>query len=413
MIDNKNDSNSALQFDVVIVGAGLVGATMACSIAVNKACQNLRVAVIETFEPVAPNEDFDPKVVALTQASQQLLDEVGVWQDVLAKRACAYTNMEVWDAEGTGRIQFDCHEVQQNHLGYIVESSVITQLLWQRLKQLPQITVLHPVSLVGLQQHNSGSGCELVLSDGRKLNAALLIAADGANSNVRKFLNMETREWSYDHDAIVTTVKTQQPHKFTAWQRFLSTGPLAFLPLQEATQNNDQEYYSSIVWSADKDCAKKLMALSDAEFKVALADAFEYKLGEVVEVAKRYSFPLNQRHAIDYIKTNVALIGDAAHTIHPLAGQGVNLGFLDVQALAVEITRACERDLCIAEPSVLRRYQRNRKSDNLGMMSVMEGFKFLFGRDDLPIRWLRNEGMRKLNSLGLLKSAIVKQAMRL
>lgn len=413
MIDNKNDSTSALQFDVVIVGAGLVGATMACAIAVNQSCQSLRIAVIETLEPIAPSEAFDPRVVALTQASQKLLDEVGVWQGVLAERACAYTNMDVWDAEGTGRIQFDCHEVQQNHLGHIVENSVVTKLLWQRLKQLPQITVLHPAALVDWQRHDYDSGGEIVLSDGRQLTTALLIAADGANSNVRKLLNMATREWSYDHDAIVTTVKTQKPHQFTAWQRFLSTGPLAFLPLQEATQQNDQEYYSSIVWSADKDCAKQLMLLSDAEFKVALADAFEYKLGEVVAVAKRYSFPLKQRHAVDYIKANVALIGDAAHTIHPLAGQGVNLGFLDVQALATEIARACDRDLSPAEPSVLRRYQRNRKSDNLGMMSIMEGFKFLFGRDELPVRWLRNEGMRKLNSLGLLKSAIVKQAMRL
>jgi 2-octaprenylphenol hydroxylase len=403
---------SSLTFDVVIVGAGLVGATMACALAGSDHCKNLSVAIIEAYAPASPAEEYDPRVVALTQASQQLLNSVGVWNDVVMKRACAYTNMDVWDADGTGQIQFDCRDVQQNYLGHIVENSVITQLLWERLQELPQITLLHPAALTELHNNSDGS-CHITLEDGRLITSQLLVAADGANSKIRQLLGIETREWDYGHNAIVTTVKTQNPHQFTAWQRFLSTGPLAFLPLQRDANAHREEFYSSIVWSAESDYANHLMTLTDSEFMACLGEAFEYKLGPVTEVAKRYSFPLRQRHAIDYIQAGVVLIGDAAHTIHPLAGQGVNLGFLDVQALFTEIERACERDLPLTEPSILRRYQRNRKSDNLGMMSVMEGFKALFAGNDLPVRWLRNEGMRRLNNISLLKSAIIKQAMGL
>ena len=196
-------------------------------------------------------------------------------------------------------------------------------------------------------------------------------------------------------------------------QCFLESGPLAFLPLQTEQGDGYSSHYSSIVWSLSPELASEIMALEDDEFMRRLSEAFEFRLGKVTQAAKRYSFPLRQRHAVNYIDDGIALVGDAAHTIHPLAGQGVNLGFLDVAALSEEILRARRRQLPLTEVSILKRYQRNRKGDNLAMMSVMEGFKRLFGAQELPIRWLRNEGMRKLNSLPLLKSAVVKQAMGL
>ena len=224
---------------------------------------------------------------------------------------------------------------------------------------------------------------------------------------------METREWNYGHDAIVTTVRTEQPHQYTAWQRFLPTGPLAFLPLQTGGDDSKSAHYSSIVWSVKSELTSELMALDDAQFAQQLAAAFEQRLGEVEQVAQRFSFPLRQRHAVNYVQPGIALLGDAAHTIHPLAGQGVNLGFLDVCAMRDEILRACRRQLPLNDVSILKRYQRARKSHNLSMMGVMEGFKRLFGANHLPTRWMRNEGMRTLNNLPMLKNAVVKQAMGL
>lgn len=407
-------------YDVVIVGAGLVGSAMACALAADDHGESLRIAVVEAGEEPGyyQGTEFDPRVVALTHASHELLDSIGAWELIQQQRACPYTDMEVWDAEGTGNIHFDCREVQQSCLGHIVENSVITQALLQRLETYPQITLLRPARVKHLLRPEDPGTIQILLEDNdqlptTKLTATILLAADGANSKVRELANMATREWNYGHDAIVTTVRTENPHQFTAWQRFLPSGPLAFLPLQTETEQGLESSYSSIVWSVKSEQAPGLMALSDSDFMRELGSAFEHRLGNVSDVARRFTFPLRQRHAIDYVQANIALIGDAAHTVHPLAGQGVNLGFLDVCAMREEVLRACQRQLPLSDSSILKRYQRARKSHNLGMMGVMEGFKRLFGADDLQVRWLRNEGMRQLNSLPMLKNAVVKQAMGL
>ncbi len=412
---NLDQASAALEFDVIIVGAGLVGSAMACALAADAQGDSLRIAVVEAgSDPTRfEHSDFDPRVVALTHASQTLLKSVGAWSLIEQERACPYTDMHVWDADGTGSIHFDCHDVQQNNLGHIVENSVVTRALLSRLQSYPQITLLRPAKVQTLLREEGSDQQSVLLEDGRKLSASVLLAADGANSKVRELANIATREWNYGHDAIVTTVRTQQPHQYTAWQRFLSSGPLAFLPLQAQLQGQWDAHYCSIVWSLKPELAPELMALSDSEFGHALGQAFEYRLGAVEDVAKRYSFPLRQRHAVNYVKPGVALLGDAAHTIHPLAGQGVNLGFLDVAAMRDEILRARRRQLPLTDASILKRYQRARKSNNLAMMAMMEGFKRLFGADHLPTRWLRNEGMRQLDSVSLLKNAVVKQAMGL
>jgi len=418
---NHSQVPEALTFDVIIVGAGLVGSAMACTLAADKAGENLRIAVVEAGAEVGifSGENFDPRVVALTHASQTLLDSVGAWSLIQDQRACPYTDMDVWDAEGTGSIHFDCHEVQQHSLGHIVENSVVTRALLARLAAYPQITLMRPARVSVLYRDDTNKTQSVILEDGRKLSASILLAADGANSKVRELANMPTREWNYGHDAIVTTVRTERPHKYTAWQRFLSSGPLAFLPLQIQSGGDDSaglelnDRYSSIVWSLESDRVPALMALSDDEFMQALSTAFEFRLGEMESVAQRFSFPLRQRHAIDYVQDGIALLGDAAHTIHPLAGQGVNLGFLDVCAMRDEILRAQNRQLPLSDLSILKRYQRRRKSHNLSMMAMMEGFKRLFAADNLPTRWLRNEGLRRLDTVPALKNVVVKQAMGL
>ncbi len=401
-------NNAIAHYDLVIVGAGLVGASLACAIAQQKDAASLRIALVEAGSESQEfsGEHFDPRVVALTQASQELLHKIGVWDEIVRVRACAYSDMHVWDGEGTASIHFNCAEVRANHLGHIVENSVILHALRKKITQYSQITLIQPARVVAL---NNGSGVEMTLDNGDLMSTNLLIAADGAQSKVRELADFETREWDYGHKAIVTTVQTELPHQATAWQRFMRTGPLAFLPLPSV----NQKHFCSIVWSAELELADELMRLSDAEFCMRLGSAFEHKLGNVLHSAERFAIPLRQRHAKTYIQPHIVLVGDAAHNIHPLAGQGVNLGLLDVAALAQEIERALVRKIPLNDFSILRRYQRQRLAGNLMMMSAMEAFKRLFGSNSLMLTWLRNSGMRQLNSITELKKIIVKAAMGL
>jgi 2-polyprenylphenol 6-hydroxylase len=397
-------------YDVIIVGAGLVGASLACAIAQSDVAQNLRIAVIEAGSDVQhfSGDHFDPRVVALTHASQKLLADIGCWDDIVAQRVCAYREMKVWDGEGTAAIEFDCADVQQSYLGHIVENSVVVNQLRERMAQHKNIFLIQPVAVAQvIPAQAEFPRVRVQLSNGNEITAPLLIAADGAQSKVRELAEFSTREWDYGQQAIITTVRTERPHEFTAWQRFMHTGPLAFLPLQ----HNGDAHSCSIVWSAEDDLAAELIALNDEDFCARLTSAFEARLGRVIACDKRYAIPLRQRHATSYIQPGIALVGDAAHNIHPLAGQGVNLGLLDVIALAQEIERALARAIPLADYSILRRYQRQRLASNLGMMSAMEGFKRLFGNRSLAVNWLRNTGMRQLNSVAAIKKIIINTAL--
>lgn len=408
------------QYDVVVAGAGMVGAAFATLLATSAQGKNLHIAVLEAkpFEMPDLSTHFDPRVVALTTLSRQLLEDVGVWSSIAHRRTCPYQRMEVWESDGTGHIEFDCAEVRQTSLGHIVENALVVEALLQRIDQLPNVELLCPAKVVGLERKvkqgdaDGGASDAVVISlaDGSMITTQLLAAADGANSKVRELCGLSLRQWEYGHDAIVTTVTTEKNHGYTARQRFLPEGPLAFLPLQ--TESGDC-HQCSIVWSQQADVAESLMALDDASFCQSLTLASGACLGEVVAVDRRYQIPLKQRHAVDYVVPGVALLGDAAHTIHPLAGQGVNLGFQDVIALVEEVGHALERGLSPGDMWSLRRYQRRRKPSNLGMMAVMEGFKRLFEDRALPVRLLRNEGMNRVNQLGPIKNMIVRQAMGL
>lgn len=407
---SKKSALSATEFDVVIVGAGLVGASLACAIAQIEAAQHLRIAVIEAGGEMQyfSGENFDPRVVALTHASETLLRKIGCWDAIVRERVCAYREMKVWDGEGTAAIEFDCAEVQQTHLGHIVENSVIVNQLRARMAQLANITLIQPATVTELiSATHENLSVSVKLNTGVTITSSLVIAADGAQSRVRELAGFKTREWDYGQQAIITTVRTEKSHEFTAWQRFMQTGPLAFLPLQ----NNGDAHQCSIVWSADDELAQVLMALDEDAFCARLTQAFEGRLGKVSGCDKRYSIPLRQRHATNYIQPAIALVGDAAHNIHPLAGQGVNLGLLDAIALAGEIERALVRGIPLHDGSVLRRYQRQRLAGNLGMMSAMEVFKQLFGSRSLSVNWLRNTGMRQLNSTAAVKKIIVNAAL--
>jgi 2-octaprenylphenol hydroxylase len=317
--------------------------------------------------------------------------------------------MRVWDGSGTGQVHFSAASVHAEVLGHIVENRVVQDALLDALYDV-DLGILPNARLEQLRR--SGDDWLLTLTDGRQLRAPLLIAADGANSAVRRLAGCATREWDYLHHAIVTSVRCAKPHQQTAWQRFTDDGPLAFLPLA-GRGADDAEHWCSIVWSVTPSEAERLMALDDAAFRYALGKAFEWRLGEVLEADPRHSIPLRQRHAKRYVEPGLALIGDAAHTIHPLAGQGVNLGFLDAAVLAEVLMHALERGESLADIRVLSRYERRRMPHNLAMMAAMEGFERLFQADPLPLRWLRNSGLNLVDGLNEGKALLVRQALGL
>ena len=401
----NNDTTHA--YDVIIVGAGVVGAACACALGGS----TLRVALITGTTPTvkkttstAAVDRFATRVSALNPASQQFLQQLDVWPRIA--RVSPYRHIHVWDAEGTGCIDFDAADVDRSVLGHIVENPLTLAALFERCKEHANIDIIDSAVVTTITDTTAGR--MVTLDNGHCFTAPLIIAADGAASNIRQQLGFDTREWRYGHSAIVATVRTTLPHQETARQRFMSTGPLAFLPLMDDT--NDQQL-CSIVWSVITPRAEQLMALNDNDFCTALTEAFEHRLGAITDIGTRASFVLRQCHARDYILPGVALVGDAAHHIHPLAGQGLNLGLQDVNVLTEELMRAEQRDLLYSDIDVLKRYQRRRKADNLTMMATVEGFKRLFASRALPVRWLRNTGMRWLNQQPLLKQPIIRHAM--
>lgn len=393
-----------MRADLLIVGAGMVGSALALALRHS----GLQILLLDggplTVVPFDAQAPFEPRVSALSAASQRILERLGAWDGIAQRRATPYSDMHVWDGSGTGQIHFSAASVHAQVLGHIVENRVVQDSLLERLHD-SDIGLLANARLEQLRR--SGDEWLLTLADGRQLRAPLVIAADGANSAVRRLAGCETREWDYLHHAIVTSVRCSAGHQATAWQRFTDEGPLAFLPL---TRDGQQDW-CSIVWSTTPEHAEQLMALDEAAFRQALERAFEGRLGQVLQADPRVCVPLRQRHAKRYVGEGLALIGDAAHTIHPLAGQGVNLGFLDAAVLAEVLVNACERGERLADVKVLSRYERRRMPHNLALMAAMEGFERLFQADPLPLRWLRNSGLKLVEQMPEAKALFVRQAM--
>lgn len=407
-MNHQLEGAMAQRYDLIVVGAGMVGATLARALAGS----SLRVALLDAMDLSKPlsaratDSGYDPRVSALSAASENILRHLGAWQRIDAGHRSPYRYMCVWDGTGTGQISFDAGELGENRLGHIVENWRVQQAVLHSLADTE-------VTLFGGQQVTElireADGWTLQLAGGELLQARLVVAADGARSRLRELAGFALREWDYLHHALVTTVRTEQSHAQTAWQAFLDTGPLAFLPLND----RGDQHYCSIVWSLLPEQAQRIMALDDKAFIAELETAIEGRLGRVLQVDQRHCIPLRQRHAKEYVQPGLALIGDAAHSIHPLAGQGVNLGLLDVAELSEVLHAALGRGEDIASLAVLQRYERRRMGANLSMMAAMEGFERLFHADALPLRWLRNTGMRWVDGLGSVKSGIVRRALGL
>lgn len=375
----------------------MVGAALACALGGGR----LRVALIEGQEPpdVPAGAPWELRVSAITAASQHLFVNLGVWQAMVARRVSPYREMHVWDAAGRGAIHFDSADAGLPFLGHIVENNVIQRALWERMGAHENVDVQCPAALAGM--YVQGDRVDVALADGRALRTRLIVGADGARSRVRELAGIGIDGWDYDQHALVTTVRTGESHRETAWQRFMPDGPLAFLPLSDGQ--------CSIVWSTTPGKAARLAREPEDSFLRQLHDAADGVLGRMLACGPRGTFPLRLQHAREYTRGRIALIGDAAHAVHPLAGQGVNLGLLDAATLAGELSRPGTRDP--GSPALLRRYERARKGHNLLMLAVMDGFKRLFGAQAAPLVWARNTGLRMTNHAGPLKNLIIEHAM--
>jgi 2-octaprenylphenol hydroxylase len=387
-------------YDIVIVGGGIVGLTQALALKNS----GLSIAVIEPNPSQGlPTGDAQLRVSALTLATENILHNIGAWQHLDATRLTSYQQMFVWDQDSFGKIAFAAREVKQPQLGYIVENQHVRHALWTEAQQSQNITMLATkIAKLTIGQQE----CFINLQDNQAVTAKLVIGADGANSAVKKFANFAQTFWDYDQHAIVATIKITEPHQNTARQVFTPTGPLAFLPLWD-------EYQCSVVWSQDEPTAAKLLALPADEFNKAITAAIDAKLGLCELHSTRQSFPLTMRYARQWVSDRVAIIGDAAHTIHPLAGQGANLGILDAAALAQQIIRLANQDKDFGLAKNLRPFERWRKTEAVKMAATMEGFKRLFA-DNYPLKkLLRDTGLSLANRSTLAKQKIIQHAMGL
>ncbi len=390
-----------MDYDILIVGGGMVGATIACALGDTP----LRIGVVEAHEAETdwPEEEFDIRVSAITRATQRVFAAVGAWEGMVQRRVCAYRHMQVWDATGSGEIDFDAADIGESDLGLIVENRVILAALLERMAKFENVEFICPARVAELERRDDG--VTLSLEDGRALTAKLIVGADGANSWVREQAGIDTTGWSYDQTAVVSTIKTSRYHEDTCWQRFMPTGPLAFLPLPGG--------YSSIVWSTSPERATELVEMEESRFLDELQLAFGDKLGRMESTGPRGAFPLVLRHANRYTGKRLVLTGNAAHAIHPLAGQGLNLGVSDAAALAEVLLEAYTKKQDIGDMAVLRRYERWRKADNVAVMAAMDGFKRLFSNDNGLLKLVRNMGMSLADKAGPAKNLMIRRAMGL
>lgn len=387
--------------DLLIIGGGMVGT--ACALAC--ADLGLRLGLVESAAPERdwPAGEIDLRVSAISRASQRMLERLGVWVRIDELGISPYREMQVWEHAPERGIHFSAALLAEPDLGHIIENRVIRLALWEQLDRYAGLTLLCPAAVSGIER--TGERLNVTLEDGRCINTRVLIGADGRDSRVRALAGIETHGHAYEQRAIVAHVRPEQAHRECAWQRFLSTGPLALLPLADGR--------CSIVWSADDARADELLALDEPAFEQALTEASQQCLGRLHLDSPRAAFALRMQHAEHYVQPGLVLIGDAAHAIHPLAGQGVNLGLLDAAALAESIRRALAAGRNPGGLWSLRHYERARRGDNQLMLTAMDGFKRLFGHDHRGLALARRAGLTLSDQLDPLKRAFIAHALGL
>ena len=386
-------------YDVAIVGAGVVGASLACLLAPIP----LRIALIESKAPRSYQPDrYDLRVISVNHASRHVLHSIGVWSAIEALRVSPFRHMRVWD--DSGEIEFHSAELGEPELGNIVEMSAMLEALHARIADEPHIDLFCPAKIDRIDYRTDS--VTVALEDTGLLHAQLIVGADGARSRVRQTAGIAVSATSYAQRAIVAQIETALVHEHTARQRFLRTGPVALLPLADGS--------SSIVWSCDRLRARELLAASDEDFAEQLAAAVQHRVGNITMRSGRRGFPLWRSHADRYIAARTALIGDAAHVVHPLAGLGMNLGIMDAAALAEVLSGsvAGRRHDAGAYPA-LRRYERWRRTQNTIVINIMDAFKHSFGSDNTTLTRMRNLGLRIADGATPMKHLLMRHAMGL
>jgi len=389
------------EFDVVIVGGGMVGAAVACSLGGS----DLKVAVVERVLPeeFEASQPHDLRVSALSIASKNILETVGAWEGVLSRRSCPFKRMRVW--ETAGDTEFNSDDINYPELGYIVENRITQLALLERLVEFDNIELIAPANIKTIKYSGSDEPSILKLEDGSELQARLLVAADGGNSRVRQTVGLGVNSWDYKQHAMVIYIETDYGQQDITWKHFVPSGQQAFLPL---TGN-----YGSIVWYNSADEVRRLKTLSNEDLIAELTATFPDCLGKVKQVLGVASFPLKRQHAQQYVKPGVVLVGDAAHMINPLAGQGVNIGLLDAAALGEVLIDAHAKGERIDDITVLKRYEKMRRNENLRMMTVMDVFYRVFSNDIFPVKFFRNLGLGLAERVLPAKNKVMRMAMGL
>ncbi len=387
--------------DVVVVGGGIIGGTFACLLGQ----AGLKVILLDAgVRQVNQLKKVDARVFAITLASEQILKKAGAWRRLEENDIACFRKMHVWDENGLGEIQFDSASICQATMGYIISHQTIVDALQEKLLDMENVRCIWAVSPAFIKDETDAMLLET--EDGLQFRSKIVVAADGSHSKLRSLANIHYQKHDYKQSALACIVTTEFPHAEVARQRFLKRGPLAFLPMIDPHQ-------SAIVWSTSPDHAQRLKEMDKSAFHFELAEAFANELGEIKESTERIVFPLSRAQAEHYVQSRMALIGDSAHSVHPLAGLGANLGLLDAAALAEVVVDSVQRGRDPGRLQVLRRYERRRKGENQNVMYLMDGFKQLFENQSQSVQWLRNFGLDMIDSLPFAKHAIMKRAMGL
>jgi 2-octaprenyl-3-methyl-6-methoxy-1,4-benzoquinol hydroxylase len=398
------------EFDCVVVGGGMVGAASALSLA----ALGLTVALVEKeqLDPISSqtfeDKPFDLRVSAISIASEYLLKRLGAWQQIKSWRICPYRNLAVWENE-SAYTQFEAKSINQEHLGHIIENTVVQWALWNEITTNKNISVYCPEIVESLEQFDH---YVIVQLNNSVIKSKLVVGADGASSKIRQMANIGTTGWDYQQSAMLINVETELSQQDITWQQYLPTGPIAFLPLPSCKNNSSKDFsgYASLVWYHKRDEIKRLSLLSNNQLKKEIINNFPDRLGEI-NVLSRGGFPLTRRHANNYQNKRVLLLGDAAHTINPMAGQGVNLGFKDVIALQHVIAEAIGNGEIWHEQNVLTRYEKKRRNENLLMMSTMDALYASFSHPSPIAKVARNLALLAVNKVPFVNGTIKNKAL--
>lgn len=387
-------------WDVIVVGGGMVGAATALGLGQ----QGMQVLLLEKSAPNLVWQDdsaYQIRVSALTRASEKILKNLKAWSGIEKRRFHAFSAMHVWDQASPGELHFSAQEMGEPNLGYTVENSIIQAALWEQLEACDTIQIMLDKPIEKLEFKDNQAW--LSLNDEQVMKTPLIVGADGAFSKVRELAGISVTSHDYQQCAVVGCVKTEKSHQDTCWQRYTEDGPFAFLAMANEV--------SSIAWYLPTEKMQWALDLPDEAFAKQISEASDYRLGQVIEVSERGAFPLVRRHADNYVKANLALVGDAAHTINPQAGQGVNLGLLDAAALVDVVLEAKAKGKSWGRFSVLRKYERWRRGDNAIVQRSMEGFDWLFKQDSDLKQQIRKPLLPLADRLSWVKNWLMGQAL--